>query len=247
MRFQGLFRSSVLAAAIALVAPSASAAFVFQAGTGNYRAEVSFSQAGAGAPLSVTLTNTSTADTLVPSDVLTAVFFTVSGSPTLTPVSALLGAGSTVFYDAQGQPAGGVVGGEWAYRSGLTGAPGGARAGISSAGFSLFGPGDLFPGPDLQSPTSPNGVEYGILSAGDNAATGNGGITGSGGLIRNAVVFLFNVPSGLLLTRSDVNNVSFQYGTALNEPNFAVPAPDSAILLMAGLAGLGGVLRVRRR
>ncbi len=39
--------------------------------------------------LTVTLTNTSAADVLVPTDVLTAVFF--NGNGTLTPVSALLG------------------------------------------------------------------------------------------------------------------------------------------------------------
>ena len=211
-----------------------------------------------GVNLIVTLTNTFTGDTLVPTDVLTAVFFTLSGDPTLTRVSAVLNTGSTVFYDnlpvVNGQPAGGVVGGEWAYKDPLVAAPLGADEGISSVGLGLFGPGDLFPGPDLQSPASPDGLQYGLLSAGDNPLTGNGGITGSGGLIKNSVIFNL---SGLDATKTyTLANVSFQWGTNLSEPNevcctssggIPVGVPEPGTLSLLGGALLVGSLSYARR
>ena len=76
-----------------------------------------------GADLVVTLTNTSSSDVLVPADVLTAMFFDVVGfAPlNLTPDKAVLGDSAVVLFGPQ--PAGGVVGGEWTYESGLIGAP----------------------------------------------------------------------------------------------------------------------------
>jgi len=167
-------------------------------------ASVDFSINGSG-QLVVVLTNTVTgtnSDVLVPSDILSAVFFSLPGVTlaTRTNSSAVLTAGSSVFYDPDGQPAGGVVGGEWAYKGALSGAPYSATSGISSSGFGtdaipMFGPQNLFPGSDLAPPASPDGVNYGILSAGDNTATGNNKVTGSGGLIKDSVTFTLNVLS----------------------------------------------------
>ena len=200
----------------ALLVGQMAQAIQFVGSSGSLAASVTFSAAGG--VLTVTLANTSAADVLVPADVLTAVFFDLAG-PSLTSASALLGPGSTVVYDPDGQPVGGVVGGEWAYGAGLSGAPGGAARGISSAGFGLFGAA-TFPGPELNgNAASVNGVGYGILSAGDNIATGNNGVVGnpgvidSAGLIKNSVVFTLTY-SGVL-NEADIRNVSFQYGTAL--------------------------------
>jgi hypothetical protein len=202
--------------------------------------------------LQVTLTNTSSADVLVPSDVLTAVFFDVNGVGALTRVSAVLGGGSSVFYDPDGQPAGGVVGGEWAYRSGISAF--GATEGISSTGINIFGPGDRFPGADLAPPASPDGLQYGILSAGDNTATGNGGVTGSGGLIKNQVVFtLSGLPTGFDPSATGkITHVSFLYGTAIDEPHYdghtnPVPLPAAASMGIGLLGSLGGAKLLRRR
>src|SRR5262249_19810519 len=133
---------------LALVCPSARAGFIVSASSGDRAASAYFDQQGAN--LIVTLTNTSAADVLAPDRVLTAVFFNLTGAPALTPVSAILNAGSVVWFDPDGQPAGGVVGGEWAYGSNLSG--GGLdqsyTSAISSSGFGLFG-GANFPGPDL--------------------------------------------------------------------------------------------------
>jgi len=220
-------------------------------------ANVKFAQDGTN--LFVTLTNTWTGDVLVPTDVLTAVFFSLAGDPTLSRVSALLNTGSTVYYDNDGQPAGGVVGGEWAYKDGLSGAPHGADEGISSSGLGLFGPGDRFPGADLQSPTSPDGLQYGLLSAGDSSATGNTGVTGSGGLIKNSAVFnLSGLTAGKTYAASDITNVSFQWGTNLEERNCTVDGecggdpssgevPEPATISLMGSALLISALSYARR
>jgi hypothetical protein len=208
-----------------------------------------FEQAGPGTNLTILLTNTSLGDVTVPTDVLTAVFFSLAGNPVLTPVSAVLANGSTAFYDPDGQPAGGVVGGEWAYKANLVVPPPGGTTGVSSIGANLFGPGDRFPGADLAGPLSPDGLQYGLLSAGDDKDTGNGGITGSGGLIKNAVLFTL-AANGFTLTPSSVSDVAFQYGTNLSEPRIvaAVPEPQSLALVGAGLGFFGfAAARSRRR
>jgi len=78
--------------------------------------------------------------------------------------------GSTVLWGTTDP--GNVVGGEWAYKTGLSTPSGVGTQGISSAGLNGFGAGDRFPGNDLNPPDSPNGVNYGMLSAGDNPRLG---------------------------------------------------------------------------
>jgi len=141
-----------------------------------------------------------------------------------------------------GTDAGGVVGGEWAYRDDLNIANEPNREyGISSAGFGLFGPGNRFPGNNLQGPTSPGGLEYGITSAGDNPATGNTPVTGTNALIKNSVTFTFSgLPAGFDPS-TQISGVTWQYGTALNEPHL----PEPATLSLVALAGWMAVRRGR--
>lgn len=208
-------------------------------GAGPLQADVEFALVSGN--LQVTVINTSTADVLNPSQVLTAVFFTLAGDTTLTTISAVLGTGSTVLFDPDGQPAGGIVGGEWAYGSGLLG-PGGTNQGISSAGFdppSLFGAAN-FPGNDLDgNAASVDGVGYGITSSVDTCPPGNTAVC-TNPLIRNSVVFtLGNLPLDDF-TLGAISNVRVQYGTSL-----AVPEPGTLLLLGSGLMVLG--LLGRRR
>lgn len=211
----------------------------FSASQGHRAASASFQVSGN--DLIVTLTNTSLVDALVPVDILTGVFFDVAGAPlSLTRVSAIVPAGSFV-HNGPTDP-GNSVGGEWAYLGGLSGAPEGTDYGISSTGLGLFGPGDRFPGADLQPPASPDGLQYGITSAGDNLATGNSPLTsGSNALIKNQVVFtLSGLPNGFD-PMAQISNVQYQYGTDLSEPHF--PEPASAVLL--GIAAIGLIRRRR--
>jgi MprA protease rhombosortase-interaction domain-containing protein len=232
-----LFQSA--AAAVCLIAANGALAsnITFSASGGNRAASATF--AASGSNLVVTLTNTSSADVLLPVDVLTAVFFDFGGSaPTLSRTSAVLGSGSAVLFG--GTDPGNVVGGEWAYvTAGLSGGPHNSHYGISSTGVNLFGPGDLFPGSNLQGPSSPDGLQYGITSAGDDPATGNTPVTGTNALIQNSVVFtLGNLPAGFDPSAT-ITNVSFQYGTSLEDPNLQVPAPSAAALLTLGALGFG--------
>lgn len=234
-------------ALLGLVLPLSAMATVviqFKGASANRSAEATFSQAAPGQNLVVTLVNNYPGDVLVPTDILTAVFFKLPSNPTLTRISAVVPSGNTVLFGSTDP--GGVIGGEWAYRGGLSGAPLGAKAGISSAGFGFFGPGDRFPGNNLQGPDSPDGIQYGITSAGDNPSTGNQAVTGGNALVKNTVVFTLGVPGGYTLTM--VENVSAQYGTDLSDPNIPlIPEPSSVVLMLAGIAALGMTTRRRVR
>ena len=106
-----------------------------------------------GSNLLVTLTDTSSTAATDPTLILTALFFDISGNPSLGEVSAIMKSGSTVL-NAPANPVSGSlpttgpdVGGEWAFLEGLSGAPGSASFGISSAGFTSpvsFGKNDRF-------------------------------------------------------------------------------------------------------
>lgn len=232
---------AIALAAIGLFACGANASVIFSGSSGSRAASAEFDTSGGS--LTVRLTNTSGADVMVPVDVLTAVFFDISGpAVSLSRTSAVLGAGSFVT-NGGGTDPGNVVGGEWAYNfraGGFSGGGAGSRHyGISSSGLGDFGPGDRFPGSDLSPPASPDGLQYGITSAGDNPATGNGGVNTP--LIKNQVFFtLAGLPSGFDLSR--IGNVLFVYGTAYGEGELEVPAPSALALL-----GLGGLAASRRR
>ncbi|MBN2477232.1 MAG: hypothetical protein JXB62_21670 [Pirellulales bacterium] len=234
-------RTTLLASVLALAVVAQASAAIFVQSIGDREATAEFELAGGN--LQVTLTNSSLADVLVPVDVLTAVFFDVAGDPALTRESAVLAPGSAVYLGGvQVNVPGGVVGGEWAYLSGLSGMPGGASQGISSTGLDTFGPHDRFPGDNLDGPQSPNGLSYGITSAGDDFTTGNGGTDVV--LVQNSVVLtLGGLPQGFDI--DDVCNVHFLYGTDLSEA-LIIPEPAS-LLVWSLLAVIGLAIGWHRR
>lgn len=214
----------------------------------NLSASVTFDVSGSS--LQVTLRNTSASDVLVPADVLTAVFFAVAGNPVLTPVSATIPGGSSLLFSQNG-PGITDVGGEWFYQTGLIGF-GGATQGLSTVGFG-FSQSNVFPGPPLDGGPGNNQLAFGVVSTGEDPATGNAPVSGSRPLIKDTVVFaLSGLPSGFQL--SEVSNVRFQYGTNLTEPSFSgssqipeVPEPGTLLLVGSGVAAATLLRRRRRR
>ena len=247
--------ASLACAALAAmsIAQTASAAIFFTATNGsNLTASATFDIVGG--KLQVVLNNSSAFDVLVPSNVLTALFFNLLGGASTLGVAggSATSNGPTFMNGAQVNTAGTNVGGEWAYAgvsSVILGA--GTNAGISSSGFSLFGNANLN-GPNLSGPVAVDGLQYGITSTGDNLATDNGGVTE---ITKHSVTFLLDFAAGFTLAQ--ISNVSFQYGTTLvKEPRIIctvncggppaneIPEPGSAAL--AGLALLAAA-SVRRR
>lgn len=260
--------------------------------------------------LKITLTNTSQYDVMVPTDVLTGVFFSLAaGHGSLTAYSALLPTGSSVLFMNPALGAGSDVGGEWAYgtvnvtRNPIdnTLTPPAAveqhpTSLISSTGLGLLGDPNFSPpnNTSLSPPNALDGLQFGIVSAVDNPLTGNSQVTGGPDwdatagacqttgtvhgphgsttttttpstncepLIKNSVVFrLTGLENVAGLTDADFgalfSDISFQYGTALTEPNITsssggtpssgeVPEPGS--LSLTGGAFLLGSLAIARR
>jgi len=231
----GFLAASVLASsAAALAAP-----VTYFGSSGTMSASAEFEVVGSN--LRVTLQNTSDADVLQPGQVLTGMFFNIAGDPTLTPLSATT-LGATSVGGVLVSAAGAAVGGEWAYLNGLS--QYGANTGISSSGLGIFGAANVFPpGTNLAGPASPNGLQYGLASAGDDTTTGNAAIVGTE-LTKYGVAFLF---SGFDLPLSSIGDVHFQYGASLTDANFAatsnVPEPGTLALVAVALAAVS----IRRR
>jgi len=200
---------------------------------------------GAGA-LVVTLTNTAQTDVLFNYEILTAMFFDISGASLLNlsrtsatdlhPLSLLFGPGSTgLSFD----PPPDGVGGEWNYSEGLTNAPLGQRYSLNSSGLGLSGSANgRFPGANLDGQSAVDGLNYGIDTATDNSTTfQNPGVHGDmGPLSRNEIQFVLSgLPAGFD-PMARIANVQFQYGTALcdaagTSPDRCVPdTPEPATL-----------------
>lgn len=232
------FAAALAAGAVAI---NASGAITFDGsstfgGTG-ISASATFSTDGHG-DLIVSLANTFMGDVPDQSHVLTAVFF--SGANGLTPVlnSAVAGAGSKEWNEGKqlSLDNGSVLGQQWEYLSGISGAPDGATAGISSTGLGIFGKGNF-----AANGANLDGSPYGLLSKGYNGSTGDG-LKTHGPYIQDSMTFTLSGFSGNLNAISDV---VFQYGTTLgSEPSIfgseqGIPTiPEANFGLGAAIASL---------
>jgi len=220
--------------------------------------------------LEVTLTNTSTHVGFVPSDLLTAVFFDIAGTPSISSskflsavatsvvkqVDVVTGSGKkkvttptavTTTNTAVKYP--GQDGG-WRYASNTSSngivSPGKQNYGFGTAGMGIFGSG----GGGQQ-------FDYGIVNSTFNVLTdGNPGMKGSP-FIKNSVTFTLSGLAANFDPYTAISNVRFQYGTSLSEPHFdgskvttptsATPEPSSFALMGLGSIGLFWAARRRKK
>ena len=221
---------AVLVVALAATGIASATAITYVGSSGNLSAQAAFSLTGN--TLTVTLTNTSTADVMVPTDVLTGVFFNLTTG--LTPVSAS-DPGSTVYYGTLSN-----VGDGWGFATGVSAngknsaiSATGAVNGLGHSNFSL-------------NHQNLDGLAYGLLSAGDDPGTGNTGVKGHGPLIKDTAQFVLTAPQGFDLSELG-NTVVFQYGTSLDETHYdghqTTPEPATLAMFGSGVIGLAGVLR----
>lgn len=245
-------RRIVLVGATCMATSAVAAPITFTGSSGTQSAKVVFDIVGGN--LQVTLTNTGAFDDTVPADILTAVFFKISGDPALSRVSATAAGPTYTNYGTNASTTGPLdVGTHWGYSSAVS--IYGANSGIGAAGFGIFGPPTAFEGS-----SSPQGVDYGLLSAVDNPTTGNGGLSGSA-FTKNSDVFLLGtLPGGFSL--SNISNITFQYGSATTELSFggsvdgggagngalesAIPEPGTLSILGLGVL-TASLLRRRNR
>ena len=242
---------TALAATSMGLATPAAAAVVFTGSSGNLAASVTFDIVGGN--LQVVLINTSTADTNGNGEVLQAVFFDIAGNPTLTYADADLTAGSGFIHTATLAGSGSDIGAEWAYGRDTGGLGSLTQVyGLSSAGYGIFGPGDVLGGaahPDRGGATTPpDGGDFGLVSAGWVAAGDANGFINNGPHIQNSATFVLTGFNGSL---SSISNIRFQYGTALTETSIPgvppVPEPATWAMMLLGFGGIGMTMRRGRK
>jgi hypothetical protein len=235
-------RSAFVAAALALamiggaMAAGADAAVILDTTltgvnprTGNdLAAHVVFSSSGN--TLTLNLTNVGDPAS-APNDVLTGLFWNLSGNPQLSPSSATLTGGGDSIVHSDGDNS---LGKHWGFASFANSAFGVDKYGIGAAGFGLFGKGSFAsPGANVQ------GVSYGLINGlGDDA---NGGLKVP--LVSNSMTFQWSGLSSVPV----ISDVHAQFGSGLDETRLAaspVPEPGAASLLVLSA---GAMLTRRRR
>jgi hypothetical protein len=239
---RSIFTAAAAATAIAVATPAAAAVTVNATNGSNLSASATFDIVAGN--LQVTLTNTSGVDINDPAQILHALFFDISGNPSLTYTSANI-CGSCTFTAAG--PTGTDVGAEWGYITNPSGVT--QNYGLSSAGYGV-GSYTFVSGATDQphQGTPPAGGDYGLVSAGYTTAGDNGGVTNNQPYIKNSVIFNLGAFNGSL---GSVNNIRFQYGTALTDANLPgtppVPEPATWAMMLVGFAGIGVAMRRRRK
>jgi hypothetical protein len=234
-----------LGAMIALAAPDAQANVVFSGTSGGLSASASFDLINSGTQLQITLTNSGTGTATDSSQLLSALFFDLGTTATLTPVSmtgtCLSGTQTACTPSVGKNPAKPTTLGDyWQYKT-LTPSSQNYNAdqGLGSAGLGIFGPNGDFG----SNPQKVGGQDYSILPANYNLNNG----TAKNPFIEMAATFVLDITSGTV-DLSKITNVTFQYGTDLSDahiPNtptvstVPVPIPAALPILTAALGGFG--------
>ncbi len=188
-----------------------------------------------GNELTVQLLNISTSKVANNPQVLTGLFFNVSGNPALTSPTVQLD-GTSGYVNTSKNSLTGVLGDHWGYRQGDLGINQQSyEYGFGAAGFSgVFGSGNTISG----NHESMQGVDYGLVGPG-GIDTSNNGLANNGPQIQNGVDFTL---TGLDPQNPPVIfNVLFQYGSASSgefsmtgiPQNSDVPEPGVVAMLLA--------------
>ena len=194
-----------------------------------------------GSTLTMTLSNLGGSAGAAESLALSGVFFDLPTGVTLTPASAAIPTGSTSGAKCSGPSCGPAtdVGGAFAYKSGSWEGHQGNH-GISSGGYIDA---DMAGGNFSSTPGSLDGLDFGIV-----APLTRDAFDPASSLVEGEVVFTMTIAGGTLL-ESAISNVSFQYGTDLNEPRLpggmvpAVRLPEPSVLLLFSLAAAAALRR----
>lgn len=223
----------------------------------SYSAEFEMTTVSGQPALEIILTNTSTANVLSPGEVLTGLYFAVSGGTTLTPYSASLGSGSTVKQGGVTVSNPSPVGENWQYKSGSFSGSGvsGDNEGLGASGVGgNFGPSGNFCSSGCQ---NLGGADYGLVpSSPYYPGNENGGLSNIQ-VIQNTVSFVLTGVAANFNPYTGITKVVAQYGTSTTEPQVAAsqtvdipvstPEPASLALLASGLALLLWSRRFRLR
>ncbi len=228
-------------AALALICSTGELqAQTFTGSSGSLAASATFTLSGGN--LDIIFRDTATSPAGSNADVLTGLFFDVSGSPIFNKASSSIDTNGSIFVNTSNNSPTGVIGDHWAFKQGLKGTsptpPGNANYGISATGLGIFGPSDTFTG----NGGSPDGVDYGLVGPG-----GPGGVNhNQGPQLQNSVHIVL---SDSLSGSATISNVWFQYGSALTETSIhaTVPAPPSLVTALIGAGLLGVGFRINRR
>lgn len=213
-------------------------------------AEFAYSQAGdhrdatvrfevVNGDLVVRLSNTSMANSSEPNDLIQGVFFN-SSTPLKTSADglrsdtglagnpsdrAILPTGS--YLSPWDGPDIRDVSTKWAYRGDLDTRKAPAQYGFAAAGLNFFGKHDLLD-EESETPGSPSGMDYGLLSKGNIEGDANSSIddasdTNTPFIFYEVEFVLTDFDFGGLDVTTDITDVIFQYGTTLDK-NSTVPS-----------------------